>query len=401
VRVVALVESEDHVCCRYRLAAFRDAFARAGHALDIHSLPQSTFGRLAIGRGVSDADAVIVQRKLLPRWAVALLRCRVRRLVFDFDDAVWLRDSYAPQGFDDPKRSRRFKAMVAACDLVVAGNAFLAAEAKKHTDPNRVVVIPTCVEPAKYPARVLGNASPSPESRVPRDSTSPQRGEVINRATPSNLTESAITPTSPRRGEVAEACEAREAGEGRPPCHRSHLRLVWVGSQSTLRGLERFAPTLSAIGRAVPGTRLKLVCDQFITIPDLPVDECPWHADTEAAEIATADIGIGWVPDDPWSRGKCGLKLLQYHAAGLPVVANPVGVQAEMVRDGETGYLATTTEEWVAAVARLTDSSLRQRLGLAGRKQVEERYSVASGARAWLAALERVNSEGRRASGAA
>jgi glycosyltransferase involved in cell wall biosynthesis len=106
------------------------------------------------------------------------------------------------------------------------------------------------------------------------------------------------------------------------------------------------------------------------------------------------------VPDDPWSRGKCGLKILQYQAAGLPVVANPVGVQAEMVRDGVTGLTATTTDEWVAAVARLAaDGELRRRLGATGRRQVEERYSVAAGARAWQAALERLKPAARRGAG--
>jgi glycosyltransferase involved in cell wall biosynthesis len=338
VRVVALVESEDHVCCRYRLAAFRAAFAAANHTLHIQALPVTTFGRLSIGRGLFEADAVILQRKLLPRWAITLLRRRVRKLLFDYDDAVWLRDSYSPSGFDDPKRQRRFHATVAACDFVIAGNDFLADEARRHTSKERVAVIPTCVEPAKYPV-----ASHS---------------------------------------------------------QRSALRLVWVGSQSTLRGLERFAPTLSAIGRAVPGIRLKLICDHFIGIPDLPIDECRWSEATEAAEIANVDIGIGWVPDDPWSRGKCGLKILQYHAAGLPAIANPVGVQADMVRNGETGYLATTTEEWVAAASRLAaDAALRQRLGLAGRRKVEDRYSIAAGAAAWLAVFERLRAEPLRKSG--
>ena len=120
----------------------------------------------------------------------------------------------------------------------------------------------------------------------------------------------------------------------------------------------------------MPGTRLKLVCDRFAEFPGLPVEQCVWSESTEAAEIASADVGIGWVPDDPWSRGKCGLKVLQYQAAGLPVVANPVGVQAEFVRDGETGFIATTTEEWVAAVRQhAADAALRQRLGMAGGRQ--------------------------------
>jgi len=329
VRVVALVESEDHVCCRYRVAAFRDSFASAGHHLAIRVLPQSAFGRLGIGRGLADADAVIVQRKLLPRWVVARLRRRVPRLIFDFDDAVWLRDSYSPRGFEDPKRAARFRAVVGAGDLVVAGNDYLAREAARFTAPDRVVVIPTCVEPAKYPPRT--------------------------------------------------------------PSARAGLQLVWVGSQSTLRGLARFTEVLSAVGRAAPGTRLKLICDRFLAIPNLPVDECVWREETEAAEIAAADVGISWVPDDPWSRGKCGLKVLQYQAAALPVIANPVGVHAEMVRADETGFAATTAGEWVAAVARLAaDPALRERLGQAGRRQVEDRFSIAAGAEGWLAALARL-----------
>jgi glycosyltransferase involved in cell wall biosynthesis len=338
VRIVALVESEDHVCCRYRIAAFRDALVSAGHTVDIRQLPGGTFGRLAIGRGLADADAVILQRKLLPRWTINLLRRRVHKLIFDYDDAVWLRDSYSFAGFDDPKRLRRFRATIGACDLVIAGNEYLASEARKYTSQERVLVIPTCVEPGTYPV---------------------------------------ATPTS-----------------------RESLRLVWVGSSSTLRGLERFTPTLSAIGRAVRGVRLKLICDRFLHIPDLPVDQCPWNGETEGTEIALADIGIGWVPDDPWSRGKCGLKILQYQAAGLPVIANPVGVQTNMVRTGETGMLATTTEEWVAAVGQLAgNAELRQRLGMAGRRLVEDSYSVAAGTRMWLTALESLQAESLRKSG--
>ncbi len=337
MRVVALVESVDHVCCRYRVAAFRTALAAHGHSLDIRPLPRTTFGRFGIGRNLN-ADAVIIQRKLLPSWAIALLRRRVPRLIFDYDDAVWLRDSYSPRGFDDPKRTRRFAATISACDLVVAGNVFLAEAARGFTTPDRVVVIPTCVEPKNYP--------------------------VANHQ------------------------------------QRGSLQLVWVGSRSTLRGLEQFAPTLSAIGRAVPGVRLKLVCDRFLKIPGLPIDECVWRADTEAAEIASADVGIGWVPPDPWSEGKCGLKIIQYQAAGLPVIANSVGVQTEMVRDWDTGFLANSTEEWVAAVTRIaSDANARHRLGTAGRRQAQDRYSVAAGGRGWFAALHRLRIDSVRKSG--
>ena len=100
-------------------------------------------------------------------------------------------------------------------------------------------------------------------------------------------------------------------------------------------------------------------------------------ASTEAEEIADADIGLSWLPDDTWSLGKCGLKVLQYMAAGLPVVANPVGMNREMVIHGETGFLASTREEWATAVTRLArDPQLRQQMGAAGRQFVERHYSV-------------------------
>jgi glycosyltransferase involved in cell wall biosynthesis len=329
VHLSALVESADHVCCRYRVAAFRPFLEGAGHTLELLPLPRGWWGRLRLFRRLR-GRAVLLQRRLLPWWQLALLRRAAALLLFDYDDAVFLRDSYAPKGQRHAGRLRRFAATVRACDAVVAGNGFLADQAARFVAADRVHVIPTCVDPALYP------------------------------------------PPAPRR-----------AGPG--------LELVWVGSSSTLQGLERVRPLLEELGRRVPGLRLKLVCDRFLTLDNMPVVEVPWTADGEAAALASADVGVSWVPDDDWSRGKCGLKVLQYMAAGLPVVCNPVGVHAEMVRSGTTGYLAATPGEWLAAVATLAaEPWLRRRLGEAGRRRLEADYSVAAGARRWLALLERL-----------
>jgi glycosyltransferase involved in cell wall biosynthesis len=327
VDLVALVESPDHVCCRYRLAAFRPILEQAGHHLELRPLPRHFWSRLRLGHGLQSADAVILQRKLLPAWQLYLLRRAARRLLFDFDDAVFLRDSYAANGLHSAGRLRRFAAVARAADVVVAGNRFLAAHAARWAGAERVRVLPTCVAPHDYPQAVH-----------------------------------------------------LDAGAG--------VQLVWVGSSSTLRGLEMIRPLLEQIGHSCPGLRLKIVCDRFQQFDHLPVVACTWSAASEAAEIAAADIGISWVPDDLWSRGKCGLKLLQYMAAGLPVVANPVGVQAEMVRHGENGYLAVTPEQWLEAIGRLArDPVLRRRMGQAGRRQVEAHFSVAAGAQSWLELL--------------
>src|SRR5262249_22301961 len=103
---------------------------------------------------------------------------------------------------------------------------------------------------------------------------------------------------------------------------------------------------------------------------------------------------ISWLPDDAWSQGKCGLKVLQYMAAGLPVVANPVGVQASFVESGVTGFWAETPESWVEAIGRLVgDAALRRRLGQAGRRRVEHDFHVERGAALWLEVLDRLQSE--------
>ncbi len=325
MRLTALVDRPEHVCCRYRFAAFRPLLKRAGHELDLRALPRRWWGRWRLFRELRGAT-VVVQRALLPRWQLALLRLSVRHLLFDFDDAVFLRDSYSPKGIRSAGRLARFATLVRACDAVVAGNPFLAEQAARFAPRERVHVVPTCVDPNRY---------------LPRD------------------------------------------GNG--------TRLVWVGSSSTLQGLRAVAPMLEEVGRRVPGLRLDLICDRFLQLRHLPVHPRPWSEAREAEDIAAADVGISWIPDDLWSRGKCGLKVLQYMAAGLPVVANRVGVHPEMVRPGVNGFLPENTEEWVEAIARLAgDEALRRRMGLASRRILEAEYSVAVGAQRWLDLLDRL-----------
>ncbi len=107
------------------------------------------------------------------------------------------------------------------------------------------------------------------------------------------------------------------------------------------------------------------------------LDVVPWTEQSEVAEIQSMDIGVMPLSDTPWSRGKCGYKLIQYLACGLPVVASPVGVNANIVEHGVNGFLATTEQEWNEAITTLLrDPDLRHRMGQAGRRKVEERYSL-------------------------
>jgi glycosyltransferase involved in cell wall biosynthesis len=110
----------------------------------------------------------------------------------------------------------------------------------------------------------------------------------------------------------------------------------------------------------------------------LPFRLIPWDESTAIREIAQFDIGIMPLEkNDPWNLYKCGLKLIEYMAVGIPAVASPVGVNSEIVQDGHDGLLADTSEQWLHCLRLLADDvNLRNRIGKAARETVERRYSV-------------------------
>lgn len=333
-RIVALIERPNHVCYRYRIAAYRAALAERGWQLDTLALDGPSLGRTWQLRRLQEADVVVLQRKLLPLWQLHIVRRWAPRLVFDFDDAVFCRDSAAPKGTDSKVRLLHFWASVVAADAVTAGNEYLAAEAVRYVDPDRVYLLPTCIDPTAYPS--------APHHRV--------------------------------------------AG---------HVQVAWIGQRSTLPYLEMAGPALRIAAEQLSGLTVRVICDRFPKLPGLRLLPRAWSVETEAADLAEADIGLSWLPDDAWSRGKCGLKILQYMAAGLPVVANPVGVSREMVLDGETGFLAESPGDAARAIVRLAgDAALRRRMGAQARRFVCENYSVARHAPAFAQLIERLHASG-------
>jgi glycosyltransferase involved in cell wall biosynthesis len=305
------------------LTAFQPYFAQAGHDFQILNWPTSWWHSLAVRNKLRQADIVIIQRRLLSALELLLICHAGPQLLFDFDDAVFMRDSYAEAGLASGSRLRGFRRMVSAADVIIAGNQYLGARAAAEK-ASAVHVVPTCVDPARYTVA---------------------------------------------RHERSGAC----------------IKLAWIGSSSTLQGLQRSCALWNQIGQRCSGVKLRLICDAPLTLAHMPVEFCSWSESTESQALAEADIGISWLPDDEWSRGKCGLKLLQYMAAGLPVIANPVGVQKTMVRHGENGFLAETADEWCDSISRLAaDPALRRRMGQSGRQLVEKQYSVAVGAKLWL-----------------
>lgn len=235
--------------------------------------------------------------------------------IFDFDDAVFVPYVSPSNGYlSYLKFPAKTKTICRLATHVIAGNTYLADYARQ-TNQN-VSIVPTTIDTDKYEMVARSN-----DNRVP----------VIG----------------------------------------------WSGSFSTVQHLDSLKGALKRL--ALKETfRLVVIGTPVYRIDGVDVEALPWRAATEVADLRQIDIGIMPLPDESWSRGKCGLKALQYMALGIPTGCSPVGVNSEIIQDGINGFLATTEDEWVEKLKQLLhDKELRQRLGAAGRATVEAKYSAA------------------------
>jgi glycosyltransferase involved in cell wall biosynthesis len=275
-------------------------------------------------RALSDArryDGVVIYREAASLGPAIYERLLARASVpflFDFDDALWIPRVGSVNGVFS---SLRFVGKTATiCHLssaVVVGNEYLASYASRYS--SSVFVAPTSIELSRYPVQ--------PE--LPADAP---------------------------------------------------FTVVWSGSLFTLAHLELARAPLEALGRR-RRVILRVIGNQPQTRPFAGIETVftPWCESGEAETLGAAHVGIMPLPDDPFARGKCGLKGLQYMAVGLPVVLSPVGVNVDIIQDGQNGFLASSEDEWVAALERLAGSpDLRRKLGSAGRRTVEDKYSAES-----------------------
>ena len=151
----------------------------------------------------------------------------------------------------------------------------------------------------------------------------------------------------------------------------------WIGSPITAPYLTMIKDALEEVMKQT-GARLVLVGsgDQD-PLPGLAKEIFPWSEESEVAQIQSFDVGIMPLPDGPFEQGKCGYKLIQYMACGLPVIASPVGFNTRIVEQGTTGYCASNNNDWINALVLLSkDSAIRVALGEAGRKKIEQKYSL-------------------------
>ncbi|MEE2727001.1 MAG: glycosyltransferase family 4 protein [Candidatus Latescibacterota bacterium] len=153
--------------------------------------------------------------------------------------------------------------------------------------------------------------------------------------------------------------------------------LGWIGSASTLSYLEGIRPALEEVGRRFNDIRLHVVGASDFSLKHMMVEKKAWSLDSEVEYLRCFDIGIMPMPDDMWTRGKGGYKLLQYMAVGLPVITSPVGINREIVEDGIEGFWARDMDDWIKFITDLArDEGLRQKMGTLGRKKMEAHYAL-------------------------
>jgi hypothetical protein len=151
----------------------------------------------------------------------------------------------------------------------------------------------------------------------------------------------------------------------------------WIGTPLNVKYLASILPVLQQMSAA--GARLLVIgaSDDDLALPGVTVEAVPWSYDTEARQLSRCHVGIMPLHDEGWEQHKSGFKLIQYMAAGRPVVASPVGSNNDIVVDGMTGLFARSHAEWLAALTKLHhDPDLRQRMGAAGRLRAEQLFSL-------------------------
>lgn len=172
--------------------------------------------------------------------------------------------------------------------------------------------------------------------------------------------------------------------------HADDFVLVWIGSRSTRKYIAGILPAIETAAKSIPNLRLKVIADFKLQSDYLAISNIPWAETSEAEEVNNADVGLAPLPPDNWTKGKCALKVLQYFAAGLPVISSPTSANSYVVEDLKSGYVAETESSWVQAIINAHhQKNLLSMMGANGQKRVCAEFDINVVFKQMLAVLEK------------
>ena len=278
-------------------------------------------------------DIVFIHREAYPLGGAFfeyILYRMGKKLIFDFDDTIFLPNTSKENIYIERfKNPDKTAKIIALSSYVIAGNRYLGDFASRFN--KNVIIIPSCVDINNYYPRSKG-------------------------------------------------------------ADDKKIFIGWSGSNTTRSFLYDLEDVFEEISRRYDNVTFKFIGANYSSDRVKKVIDKKWSLEDEAGDVQSFDIGIMPMPDNEWTRGKCGFKILLYMACGVPVVSSPVGVNTEIIEDGVNGFLADTKEEWVEKLSGLIeDGPLRRRIGAAGAQTVKERYSVGQCARYFIEVLKSVH----------
>ena len=312
-KVYFLIQEWEHPASRYRVLQYVPYLKEAHIEGKVALFPDSFCKWMKLFSEIKNYDTIFIQKKRLWRWQLWYLKRKHIKIVYDFDDAVMFK-SPVDGGGRSFKRRRTFARMVRYSDQVIAGNQYL----KMHALPynKNIIIIPTAIDTSKYSTKDY------------------------------------------RR-------------------NKEKITIGWIGSKSSLPFLKELTPAFDSIAGQYNSVELKIICNDFFDCDKMPVVKKTWALEEESSDLQDIDIGLAPLPNHEWTKGKCATKLLQYLTVGIPVVCSPVGVHNEIIQEGVNGLFAASVKEWTEKITILIkDKTLRERIGLEGKKTVESHYSL-------------------------
>lgn len=287
-----------------------------GKRARISSILKTYLKRIFCIKNSASFDLVWIEKELLPwlpAWLELSFLSKDTPLVVDYDDAIFHQYDQHRSKIVRWLLGNKIDTVMRRANLVVAGNNYLATRALQ-AGAKRVEILPTVVDTVTY--------------------------KVISKET-SNL-----------------------------------VTIGWIGSPATAHYLHLIIPALLEIKKTF-NVRLVAIGANASQLKGLPIETITWTEVGEVEAIQHFDIGIMPLPDEPFARGKCGYKLIQYMACGKPVVASPVGANRDIVRDGIDGFWADSNQVWFEKLSQLVaDVELRERMGYSARARVVNNYSL-------------------------